>query len=67
MNFWGRVMTDYWDSYESAPTSKEDLQAYIKERKRRAAQYLRTAKKAQAHIEHLQRIDEAHRKALSAK
>ncbi|MEO9903558.1 hypothetical protein [Nisaea sp.] len=60
-------MTDYWDSYESTPTSKEDLEAYIKDRKRRAARYLRTAKKAQEHIEKLQQIDEAHRKALAKK
>ncbi len=60
-------MTDYWDSYENTPTSREDLEAYIKDRKRRAAQYLRTAKKAREHIENLQRIDEAHRKALGRK
>ena len=60
-------MADYWDSYESTPTSRDDLEAYIKERKRRAAQYLRTAKKAQEHIDKLQRRDEAHRKALSGK
>ena len=60
-------MTDYWDSYESTPTSEDDLKAYIKERKRRAAQYLRTAKKAQEHIESLQRIEKAHRKALGEK
>ena len=60
-------MTDYWDSYESTPTSEDDLKAYIKERKRRAAQYLRTAKKAQERIDNLQRIEEAHRKALGEK
>ncbi|WP_193170264.1 hypothetical protein [Nisaea nitritireducens] len=60
-------MTDYWDSYETTPTSEDDLKAYIKERKRRAAQYLRTAKKAHEHIDHLQRIEEAHRKALGGK
>jgi hypothetical protein len=60
-------MTDYWDSYESTPTSEDDLKAYIKDRKRRAARYLRTAKKAHEHIDNLQRIEEAHRKALGEK
>ncbi|WP_028464582.1 MULTISPECIES: hypothetical protein [Nisaea] len=60
-------MTDYWDSYETTQTSEDDLKAYVEERKKRAAQYLRTAKKAQEHIENLQRIEEAHRKALGEK
>ena len=60
-------MTDYWDSYETTQTSEDDLKAYVAERKKRAAQYLRTAKKAQEHIENLQRIEEAHRKALGEK
>tara|TARA_E500000318_G_scaffold26531_2_gene26575 strand:+ start:2669 stop:2851 length:183 start_codon:yes stop_codon:yes gene_type:complete len=60
-------MTDYWDNYENSSTGRDELEAYIKDRKRRAAQYLRTAKKAQEHIDNLQRIEEAHRKVLSGK
>jgi len=56
-------MIDYWDSYESTPATKDDLKAYVEERKRRAAQYVRNAKKAQQHIDRLQRIEEAARKA----
>mgnify|MGYP003628032792 CR=1 FL=1 len=58
-------MADYWDSCESTPETKDDLKAYIEERRRRAAQYVRNAKKAQQHIDKLQRIEEAARKAQS--
>lgn len=60
-------MTDYWEAYETTPSTRDDLEAYVKERKRRAAQYMRTAKKAHEHIDKLQRIEEAHRKALNGK
>ncbi|MEQ8332880.1 hypothetical protein [Nisaea sp.] len=56
-------MTDYWDSCDNTPAVKDDLKTYIEERKKRAAQYVRNAKKAQQHIDRLQRIEEAARKA----
>ncbi|UUX50540.1 hypothetical protein NUH88_02345 [Nisaea acidiphila] len=58
-------MTDYWDNVDTdGPFETNDLNAYLEERRRKAAQYLRLAKRAQAKIEKLQKIEEAHRKAL---
>lgn len=58
-------MTDYWDKFDNnGSTAADDLKAYLKERKRKAARYLRTAKLAQQRIEQIQAIEEARRRAL---
>lgn len=58
-------MADYWENVDETSVSPtDDLKAYLEERRRQAARYLRTAKRAQAKIEKLQQLEEAHRKAL---
>lgn len=58
-------MADYWDTFDAGgASSADDLKAYIEDRKRKAARYMRTAKLAQQRIEKLQKMEEAHRKAL---
>jgi len=61
-------MADYWDKLDNnGPSAADDLKAYLEERKRQAARYLRTAKLAQQRIDQIQAMEERHRKALGLK
>lgn len=61
-------MSDFWDDVDKdGPEKHDDLKSYIEERRRKAAQYVRTAKRAQEKIDQLKEIEDARKRALTKK